>query len=267
MAEHSGLVHRALWTRARYLALGNESFEADGAFFVRNGETPRRYDANHVSLIRVSEAEDIERLLRRAESEFDPAQSLVFHADALTPPEFVARLTLELGSTNPGGLFLILEGMLHASAPKADIREVTSDEQWDAYRQLVERNEQDWMAQNGETLDDELAEQFIASKRLKNPPERTWLAYVDGDPVAYFSSWVDSNGMGLIEDLYTHPDFRLRGLATALVMHCIEDARARGAGPVLIGANPSDTPKNIYARMGFRPRYVTTEFRRPPRKA
>jgi hypothetical protein len=45
----------------------------------------------------------------------------------------------------------------------------------------------------------------------------------------------------------------VRGFASALLDRGIADARAHGAGPVVIVADPTDTPKDIYASMGFRP--------------
>ena len=59
--------------------------------------------------------------------------------------------------------------------------------------------------------------------------------------------------MGKVEDLFTVPEHRRQGVATALIAHAVADARARGAGPVLIGADPTDTPKAMYAAMGFAP--------------
>ena len=50
-----------------------------------------------------------------------------------------------------------------------------------------------------------------------------------------------------------------RGLATALIAYCVSDARVR-AGPVIIGADPNDTPKLMYASMGFRPLYISANY-------
>ena len=72
-------------------------------------------------------------------------------------------------------------------------------------------------------------------------------------PVAYFSSWEGIYGVGQVENLLTHPDFRNRGFATALIHHCVTDARSSGAGPVVIVCDPNDTPKQLYASLGFRP--------------
>ena len=94
---------------------------------------------------------------------------------------------------------------------------------------------------------------MLATHRAKSPPVRYWLAYVDGEPRAYFASWEGIDGIGQVEDLFTHPDYRHRGLATALIHHCVSDSRTSGAGPVVIVCDPADTPKRMYAAMGFRP--------------
>ena len=65
----------------------------------------------------------------------------------------------------------------------------------------------------------------------------------------------------MVEDLYTHPDHRGRGLARALIHHCVADGRARGADAVLIGAQVDDTPTAIYAAMGFPPTCLTQAWR------
>lgn len=66
----------------------------------------------------------------------------------------------------------------------------------------------------------------------------------------------------MVEDLFTHPDYRHRGIATALIARGVADARARGAGPVIIGADPTDTPMRMYAALGFRPIIVVRHYLR-----
>ena len=63
-----------------------------------------------------------------------------------------------------------------------------------------------------------------------------------------------------MEDLFTHPEFRHRGLATALIHNCVADCRAHGAGPVVIVCDPGDTPKEMYAAIGFRPIAIKREY-------
>ena len=98
--------------------------------------------------------------------------------------------------------------------------------------------------------------------RLKAPAVRSWLVWLDGGARAYLSSWPGENGVGMVEDLYTEQAYRHRGLATALLAHCVADARARGAGPVVIGADVNDTPKRMYAALGFRPLFVSRSYLR-----
>jgi predicted GNAT family acetyltransferase len=74
------------------------------------------------------------------------------------------------------------------------------------------------------------------------------------------ASLVGADGVGQVEDLYVEPEVRHRGLATALIHRAVADCRARGAGPVLIVADASDTPKAMYAAMGFRPLAVERKY-------
>lgn len=62
------------------------------------------------------------------------------------------------------------------------------------------------------------------------------------------------------ETLFVQLEFRHRGLATALLHHCVRDARAHGAGPVVIAADADDTPKQMYAALGWRPAAVKREY-------
>jgi GNAT superfamily N-acetyltransferase len=103
---------------------------------------------------------------------------------------------------------------------------------------------------------------MVATKRIKAPALRFWLARAGEADCAFLSSWPGANGVGKVEDLFTHPDFRHRGIASALIVHCIRDVRERGAGPVLIGALPNDTPMRMYSAMGFRPFCVTHRGRK-----
>ena len=128
MNEHD-LLSRTCETVAGYLALGNERFEAHGATFVRNRATPGRYDANHVGLIRSSDAAAIEALLTRAEAEFEGLGHRRFDIDPLTPPAVEARLALASGFTTSAGLHLLLEGELKAAPKPFDIREI-ADAGW-----------------------------------------------------------------------------------------------------------------------------------------
>ena len=239
-----------------YLALGNERWQAFGATFIRNEATPRRYDANLVGLVRTDDPDEIEALFREMERSYASFGHRALATDGLTPRAFETQLAMRDGYTVEQLMEHVLEGEVRASARGAEVREVVSEADWEAYRALDEM----WWRESGEVTlgpyDRDRHEEMMRSKRAKHPMTRSWFAMANGVPRAFFSSWPGENGVGKVEDLFCHPDHRHRGLGTALLAHCVADARERGAGPVVITSNVGDTPKHMYEAMGFRPLYV-----------
>lgn len=232
--------------------LGNERFEAEGAVFIRNRAIPALHDANHVARVTAATPEAIERLLARVEREFAGLPHRRFDVDADTPTEFEARIALEGYDSNPM-LVMALEGPLAGEPKPHDIRLVEGDAAWADYEALHEIDWRGYTEDDGSPAGEWGAREMFFGRRAKSPPMRYWLAYVDGEPRAYAASWQGVDGVGIVEDLFTHADFRHRGLATALIHRCVADCRERGAGPAVIVAGPNDTPKEMYAALGFRP--------------
>ena len=266
MTANESLADRALDANASMLALGCEVFETEDARFVRNRDVPNRWDSNHVSRIRAATPNAIDRLVARARQEFEAPGMLSFEVDYRTPPEFEARLVQE-GFEGDDGLVMVLEGELIGGAKPCEIRLVDGDDAWAEYGKL---HAIDWKSyrekSDGEDQSSEdqssLEGEMLRATRMKAPPARFWMAYVDGHARSYLFSWEGLDGVGQVEALFTHPDFRHRGLATALIHHCVADVRARGAGPVVILADAADTPKEMYAAMGFRPVAVKRRYRK-----
>jgi GNAT superfamily N-acetyltransferase len=252
---------KALAVNQALFALGNERFEADGATFIRNRSVPTIWDANHVAHVTASTPEEIDRLLARVESEFEGFTHRQFDLDFTTPPAFEARLAFE-GYRREDLVVMLLDGEPLGEAHPCDIRLVTGDAGWEAYVALHNVDWQEYAQRLGRQGDVWTARAMADSRRAKSPPASYWLAYVDGEPRAYCASWAGIDGMGQVDDLFTHPDFRHRGLATALIHHCIADCRKHGANAVVIVADPGDTPKEMYAGMGFRPVAIVSHYRR-----
>ena len=248
----TGAAQSALAINEAYQALGNERFEAEGATFVRNREIADIWDANHLAHITASTPEEIDRLLERVEQEYAGFNHRQFRVDFRTPPALEARLTLE-GYQRTEELVMLLEGELALTPKPHEIREVTDEAGWEAYTALHDTDWREYKDRIPGSFDEKTAEQTMRSRRSQSPPVRHWLACVEGEPRAYLSSWGGVDGVGSIEDMFTHPDFRHRGLATALIHHCVAEVRSEGAGPVVISADTKDTPKRMYAALGFRP--------------
>jgi GNAT superfamily N-acetyltransferase len=253
------LIHQALDLNDANLALGNETFVAAGATFVRNRDAPDIYDANHLTNIRLSSAAEIDALFTRVEDEYAANKHRRFDTDHRTHPAVIARLRLE-DYERSEGLVMLLEGELNGTPGEHDIRPISSEEDWAAYASLKQEDWLEYREKQGRPPEPDVAEAMIRVDRGKSPPVQYFLARVDGKPAAYFNAWAGSDGLGQVEDLFTLPKYRNRGLATALIHRCVAHCRDGGAERVIIVADPTDTPKQIYARLGFRPVAVNAHY-------
>jgi predicted GNAT family acetyltransferase len=94
---------------------------------------------------------------------------------------------------------------------------------------------------------------MLSGFRAKGPQYQFYLAMWDGAPTAYGACAKAPNGAGMIEDLFTLPSARRRGIATGMIAALTDRLRSSGCQPIFIGALATDTPKRLYARLGFRP--------------
>ena len=246
------LVHRVCDTERSYFRIANEVHETACATIVRCHGAPRIYDVNHVNQVHVDSPADLDLLRESVDREFRHLPYRCFKTDALTPPALLARLAQEEYERDEFVL-LVLEGRLEADPGPVEIREVLSEDDWAAWAGLHRLNWEESSRKAGRPFEPDLDEQMARTRRAKCPPVRYWMAWVDDAPRAFGSSWSGVKGVGLVEDLFTHPEYRNRGLATALIARGTADARNRGAGPLVIPADAHDTPKHMYAALGFRP--------------
>jgi ribosomal protein S18 acetylase RimI-like enzyme len=256
------LARLALAVNYDNLALGHATTSVPGATLIHDERYPLIYDANFVKDITASTPDEIGALFARVDATYPHTRARTYRLLPGTPPAFEARLALD-GYERSDSLVMLLQGDLIGSAGPCDIRLAETEDDWRAFAAL----KRDEFLERDPPLDRDVREQvaagLAAANRGKCPPSRYWLAWVDGAPRAFFNAWQGHDGVGQVEDLYTQPAYRHRGLATALMHHCVADARARGAGPIVIVCRPDDTPKNMYAAMGFRPIAVTSLYRRP----
>jgi GNAT superfamily N-acetyltransferase len=241
------------------LGLGHEVFDADGGTFVRDRHLPDIWEANHVTAVAAASTTEIDRLLARVEREYAGFCHRRFDVDATTPPAFEARLVLD-GYRARDFVVMVLEDEPRGAARTADIRPCTDAAAWAAFERLALENWQESARARGVAPDPAVGAGLARSHRHRCPPARCWLAWADGEPRGYLTSWEGLDGVGQVEDLFVDPSARRRGLAAALIHHGVAAARAAGAGPVAIVADAADTPQDAYARMGFHAIAVKREY-------
>lgn len=257
----SSLLAPACETLAGYFALGNEVVEDDLARFVTNPSAPDVYDANQVVSVRAATPGEVDALLGLAEGPYAGCRHRQFLCDALTPAAFEACLVQD-GYGPEAQVQLVLEGDLRARpGGGVALRSVETAADWEVLGRLTRLDHEEDTEHSGRGWGADVTARIVAVKRGKCPPLRFWLASLGGADCGFLSSWPGDNGVGQVEDLFTHPDFRLRGVGAALIRRAVADARERGAGPVLVGARPDDTPRLMYAAVGFRPLCVTRAYR------
>ncbi|WP_408640491.1 GNAT family N-acetyltransferase [Sphingomonas jeddahensis] len=109
----------------------------------------------------------------------------------------------------------------------------------------------------GKLLSPELSASIVVAYRAKDGPYRFHLVQIGDQAVAYGALAVAPSGAGMIEDLFTLPAFRRRGVASALIAHFTADLAARQCACVFLGAIVGDRARRLYAKLGFRPLMLT----------
>jgi GNAT superfamily N-acetyltransferase len=259
MPSSSDLARRALAVDHGFLALGHETFEAAGARFIRDLRVPAIHDANTVTDVTVTTAAALDRLLARVDEEFASVRHRQFLLDATTPPGVEAALVIR-GYEHSATLLLVLEESLRGVPEPHDVRPITDEAGWDDYGRLKQRDWDERAAGRGLRDVAWVGPQMVRQHRAKSPPATYWLAWLEDAPRGFVASWPGRGGMGQVEDLYVAPEVRRRGLATALIHRGVADCRARDAEAVVIAADAGDTPKAMYAAMGFRPVAVVHKY-------
>jgi len=246
-------VETLLGAHSDYFTLGVESEERHDALFLRRENAPRVWDANHVRLIRTPEAQ-VDALFEHTAEHYSALPFHAFRVDPLTPAGVEARL-LQADFRCQLDLLLRCDEEVEHRPCNVRFEPVESDADWSAWWTLKQRN----LAADDLLF---LGEEWLSYVRRKCPPVHYWLARVENEAVGFFSEFT-SRGVGLLEDLYVDPPHRGGNVGSALVAHCADRARDRGAGPLLIPVNAIDTPKLLYAKLGFRPAIPLRLYHRP----
>jgi len=250
-------------TLTHYHQLGLEPHPGPLAVGTRDPSRDEVWDANQIRSVRAAEPDEIDAVLAWADELYAGTTHRRVAIDGDTPDPFEARLALD-GWTLTPVIQAVLSGPLaHPGSGEGTlpagvtIRSADTDGDWATMVRLTRLDHLEEAAKASRPAWDEaLTASMVGHRRRKAPEVRQFIASLDGADVGMFSASPGVAGMGLIEDLFVTPEARRRGVAVALIDRCVDDARACGANEVIIGSDPGDWPKGLYARLGFRPCFV-----------
>jgi GNAT superfamily N-acetyltransferase len=244
-------------TPQRFWSLGADVLALDGATAVRHPAAPGHPLGTFLCRLRTDDAAGA--LAEFARSTGAPCPRVLVDPD--TPSAVEAHLALHgwhLGVV----LQLVLPADAAVAVPRGAVRPVTDDAGWAHVRRLfrIDHLEEDARLERTARSEADTA----AAVALRRGLGVTYLlAERSGEVAGCIASWPGDAGIGMVEDVFVHPDHRRQGVATDLLRHAVGHTRAYGAGPVLIGAEVDDTPKHLYARFGFRPAVVARSYEAP----
>jgi len=233
--------------------LGHDAIELDCCGIVADAAHPDLWDASHADNVTAESDGEIDAVLAAMDAHLGHSDWRVVHSDCFTSERFLARLACIGFIERPVVVQMLCAQLAPVRNAGAEIAEIADAAGWRALTALVRRDVEEGKRTGHLDLDRDFAGAMVASYRAKRPHYRFHLALLDGRAVGYGAMVAAPNGMGMIEDLFTLPEARGRGIASSLIAHFDRTLRAAGCAGVFLGAMADEEAKSLYFKLGFRP--------------
>ncbi|MEM7016405.1 MAG: GNAT family N-acetyltransferase [Pseudomonadota bacterium] len=240
--------------------LGLERVDLTHCSIIRDAQNPNVWSSNFIFNITAQSADEVDALMQDVDQICADLPYRHFIIDPFTPSAVSAYLALNDYETHATTVQMVLTDDVPETTNTVSMVAVDTDETWGILYGLVRQDHQEGARTQGKQLDESVTKGIIDGYRSKSGPCQFFLAMIDDQPCAYGSGINCPNGMGMVEDLFTLPEYRGRGIASAIIAHCVQFCRNRGAGPILIGSHANEPPKYLYHRLGFQPTFLTHSF-------
>jgi GNAT superfamily N-acetyltransferase len=110
------------------------------------------------------------------------------------------------------------------------------------------------------TSEEQIAEAHEADRRIFSAtPTRAFAAFEQGRPLSY-ALLMDGGRDGMLEDVYTTPEARGRGLSTSVIAAVLYAARAERHELVFVPTDADGRARVLYERLGFVPLVTQHRF-------
>lgn len=230
--------------------LGQNLVHAGGATIAVAPDRPNLWDANFA--VAHGGANPAE-LLDALDKAMLHTRWRVVITDALTDPGIEAALALAGFEPQVTTIEMVCapSALVAPPVPGVGHHPVASDSDWQRLIALV-RTDHEEGRRTGAT-DDALSAALIAGMRIDAPPGHYTLLTLEGRDVGYGFTLACPGGLGLIDELFTLPELRRRGIISRFITTAAQLLEQQGCHTVFLDAHANDTPKALYARLGFRP--------------
>lgn len=241
---------RVAGARRWFRVQGREPIEAGGVTVVATPAYPATWEANFVM---PGPGVGGEAALAALEKHA-PAGWQVVQVDCLTAPDVEAVLALEGFAVANSLIEMVAKAVAPVPpAPRVAVERVGAGA-WDRFAALVEADHRE--GKRTGDYDPAVAAGLLAGMRGRSACDH-WLLVEDGVDLGYGMTALCPNGLGLIENLFTLPAHRGRGVMSRFIGAAAARLRAAGCDAVFLDAHADDTPKRLYAKLGFRAVAVT----------
>jgi GNAT superfamily N-acetyltransferase len=223
-----------------------------GARALSHPVLPLVLDLNAVQLEADLPADEVEALA-------DELQAGAAHRRVVVSDERVgARLEPELTARGWEAEHLLLLARDGALAPPS-VAVLAEEVPYGQVRGLRE----EWIRSEPGAQGDELARQVLDADRLlfAATPTRAFAVFEQGRALAYGLLLTDARD-GMLEDVYTTPAARGRGLGAAVIAAVLHAARGERCEAVFVPTDADGRARALYERMGFSPAAVVHRYQR-----
>jgi len=261
MTAMHDLARRACETYHFHAAIGMDVVEDSFCVSLQDTGHPDVWDRNRILDITARTGAEIDKTMAFASAQANLVGYSYISATPFTSPAVIARLLLDDYQEQTPVIQMVLRGDLTTKRPPGfRIQPVLTDNDWQRLHELVRIDHSEGARTQGHILDVQVTRGIVEGYRGKAGPCQFFLASLDDVLCAYGSATKAPNGMGMVEDLFTLPAFRRRGIATSLISACVEHLRQDTCEDILIGSLATEPPKALYRKMGFQPVCVTRSF-------
>lgn len=272
--EQSELVQLVVQTYNFHSQLGVTRHVLPHAVATLDTDHPDVWSANKVTGLRASTASEFEAMLAAMDKLYAWSSYRHVVLDPFTPAICAARLAMLDYEQTAVFVQMVLQGSLQIGQlipENLQFEPVRSEQAWHKLLHLVLADHAEGGHTQAATMAPETSHGIVADYRRKASHCTFYVATLKGTACGYGSATNapplgrtsgKQSGMGMVEDLFTVPEFRRQGVASALIQHCVNHCRTQGAGPVLIGSHSNAQPKHLYQRLGFEPICLTRNWMR-----